>query len=335
MAPDPGGQVADLVEALAHRLEREPGRVGARHLLPGQRCRGPRVGGRTDRVGGGDRPVARVLAVVDEDAPPVGHLPGRGRDILVADAPLDLLRERLGEAPHLRKPELRLDRREDVQPCRAGGLRERGEPELVHHLLDHHRDLAHIGPGVALARVEVDQEVVGPVDVVDARMPGVELDAPEVGDPGERGRLVADGEVGAAPARKVDVHGLEPVRVRLGNTLLVEEKPVHALRVALHLHRPPLDVVQNGSGNGEVIGDQVALRQPRLGEVHLVRVGDVDLAPPNPHAQLTEPSASSASSPCSTMSPSLNRMFSSATRHFGLRRIRNSRSIPKCLNSSC
>src|SRR4051794_32279860 len=35
------------------------------------------------------------------------------------------------------------------------------------------------------------------------------------------------------------------------------------------------------------------------------------------------------------MSPSLNRTPCSATRHFGVRRIRNSRDIAKCLNSSC
>ena len=44
---------------------------------------------------------------------------------------------------------------------------------------------------------------------------------------------------------------------------------------------------------------------------------------------------SSASSPCSTMSPDWNRMPLSVSRHFGFWRSRNSRSMPKCLNSSC
>jgi hypothetical protein len=35
------------------------------------------------------------------------------------------------------------------------------------------------------------------------------------------------------------------------------------------------------------------------------------------------------------MSPSVKRTFSIAARHFGVRRSRNSRSIAKCLNSSC
>src|SRR5512133_3811863 len=45
-------------------------------------------------------------------------------------------------------------------------------------------------------------------------------------------------------------------------------------------------------------------------------------------------SRSSARSPFSTMSPSVKRIVCRAIRHFGVRRIRNSRSMPKCLNSS-
>src|SRR5438876_11085907 len=44
-------------------------------------------------------------------------------------------------------------------------------------------------------------------------------------------------------------------------------------------------------------------------------------------------SASSASSPCSTMSPSLKRISCKATRHFGFWRSKNSRSMPKCLSA--
>jgi hypothetical protein len=45
-------------------------------------------------------------------------------------------------------------------------------------------------------------------------------------------------------------------------------------------------------------------------------------------------SAFSPSSPCSTMLPSRKRIAAKATRHLGVRRSRNSRSMPKCLNSS-
>ena len=165
-----------------------------------------------------------------------------------------------------------------VEPEVFGKL---AEPELVHHVLHDERDLPHVPPGIPLARVEVDQEVVGPVDVVHARVPRVQVDAPEVDDPGERGRLVADREVRRPPGRELDVHGLEPVRVIGRDALLVEEPLLGAVGVALHLHRPPLDVVQHVGGDVEVVLDEVDLLQLPLREEDLVRVRDVDLAPPD------------------------------------------------------
>ena len=165
------------------------------------------------------------------------------------------------------------------RPVAARGLREARQAELVHDVLHDQRDLPHVAPRVALARVEVDQEVVGPVDVVHPRGPRVQVDAAEVDDPGERRRLVADREVGRAPGRELDVHGLEPVGMIGRNALLVEEPLLRAVRVALHLHRAALDVVQDVRRDVEVVLDEVELLQPALREEDLVRVRDVDLAP--------------------------------------------------------
>jgi hypothetical protein len=80
-------------------------------------------------------------------------------------------------------------------------------------------------PWVALGRVEIDEHVVGALDVINAAMPRVEVDAPEVDDPGEAGRVRHDREVGcAAAAGEQDVHGLEPIRMGIRNALLVEEE---------------------------------------------------------------------------------------------------------------
>ena len=74
--------VADRSEALRHRENCQLVRVDPLQLVPGERCGDPGVGDRSDRVGGGDRMVAGVLVVVDEDAgasfffPPFG-----GRDL--------------------------------------------------------------------------------------------------------------------------------------------------------------------------------------------------------------------------------------------------------------
>ena len=75
-----------------------------------QRGRDARVRCRPHRVRRGDRPVAGVLAEVDEDADPIRDTPrGRG-DRLVAHAPLDFLGECLREPAHLGKRQLRPDR---------------------------------------------------------------------------------------------------------------------------------------------------------------------------------------------------------------------------------
>jgi hypothetical protein len=115
----------------------------------------------------------------------------------------------------------------------------------------------------------------------------VELDAAEVDHPGQTPEVGDDGEVGGAPAaREDDVHGLEPVRVRVGHALLVEEVSLDSVRVALHLHGPALDVVQDARRQVEVVVDEVAFRQAGAGEVDLVEIRERDVAAADAHPPL-------------------------------------------------
>jgi hypothetical protein len=153
-----------------------------------------------------------------------------------------------------------------------------GEPEFVHDVLDDAGDLADVLPGVPLARIEIDQQVVRTLDVVDPAMPGVQVDTTEVGDPGEPGGVVDDGKVDPVPAGENDVNGLEPVGMGIRDALLVEEESVHAVGVAEHLHRPLANVRQHLLGHVEVVLDEVALREAGLREEHLVEVRESNLA---------------------------------------------------------
>src|SRR5262249_58967316 len=99
--------------------EGEGGGSAARPLLPARGSRRTGIRRRPDRIGGGDRPVAGVLAVVDEDALAVGHLPRRRSHALVADPPLDLLGNSLGETPHLWERQLGPNRAQNVESRRA------------------------------------------------------------------------------------------------------------------------------------------------------------------------------------------------------------------------
>ena len=78
-----------------------------------------------------------------------------------------------------------------------------GEAELVHHLAHDERDLADVRPLAVDRRVEVDQQVVG-ARCRHARVPRVQLDAAEVDDPRERGRVVDDREDRRVAARELD-----------------------------------------------------------------------------------------------------------------------------------
>src|SRR2546428_633252 len=82
-------------------------------------------------------------------------------------------------------------------------------------------------------RIGADERVARAVHVVRAGVPGVQLDAAEVRDPGEARGVGHDREVRLVPWGVADVHGLEPVRVRVRYPLLIEELAVHAVGVPL------------------------------------------------------------------------------------------------------
>ena len=133
------------------------------------------------------------------------------------------------------------------------------------------------------ARVEIDQEVVRQLDLRHARVPGVQLDAAEVRDPGERCGVVDDREDGRVAAREGDGHLVDERRMVRRHALLVEELAVDAVREALHVEGPAAQMRQRAVGDVEVVADDVALRQPPLGEEHLVGVGDRDVPAPDSH----------------------------------------------------
>ena len=97
-------------------------------------------------------------------------------------------------------------------------------------------------------------------------------------------------EVGVPVAREFDAYGLEPVRVGHRHALLVEEVGLDAVRVALQLHRPPLHVVENGTGEVDVVPDEVALGASRRREEDFVLVRERELAVSDQHVMKSAPS---------------------------------------------
>ena len=156
-----GSWFDEAADALEARLGGSGPQVGIERvvvdrgeLLPrhGRAHRGSRAGPQAPRAG--DRPVAQVLVVVDEDPLAALLLPPRRRHE-VGHAPL----ERAGDAddtvPDVEELVGRLNPRVDVDPSVARGLDEGGEPDLRHHLAQPSGRLDDVGEGTGLVAVGV------------------------------------------------------------------------------------------------------------------------------------------------------------------------------------
>ena len=73
----------------------------------------------------------------------------------------------------------------DVHPARAGGLRPADQPVVGEHLAHHEGHLAHLRPGHARDRVEVDAQLVRVAQVLRAYRVRMQVDAAEVDEPGQ------------------------------------------------------------------------------------------------------------------------------------------------------
>src|SRR5437764_142660 len=163
-------QVAVLVDALQRLAHPEVARPHLfAELLPAQRRRDRRTGLWPHRVRGRDRLAVSVLAVVDQNSPSLLLQPLRRHETRVLR--FEPARHQLGELVRLRVRVAPRDRDEHVDPVRAARLHIRAQLEPVELLADEMRDLDRLGEAVArLGRVEVEDDVVGPLRLVDARV---------------------------------------------------------------------------------------------------------------------------------------------------------------------
>ena len=220
-----------------------------RAARPSQRRRDRRARLRPDAVGRGDRAVAGVLVVVDEDAlaalllPPLrGHLAGQ--------PPLELAPERDRRVADVGERPARLDPHVDVHAAAARGLREARVAELAQQRPRLGGDAHGVVEVGARLRVEVEAQLVGMVDVVVAHRPRVEGDRAHLRRPADDGDLGRADLVGVAAGGELDPRGLEVVGRALRHALLEErvaaallagrehDARVHALRPALERRRP-------------------------------------------------------------------------------------------------
>ena len=224
--------------ALEHvaRLEDEVGRLRGRlDLVPAQRAWTPwvaraRAGSRRTRWSCARRSGSSRPAPCPCAAPSSGwRPPARGAGLQVAG-------QRLGQGLGLVVGGLAVQRRVDLHALRARGLGKALEPQLVEQLAQEQRHLAALHDPRRLAGVEVEGQRGRVLDRRRLRQRGVQLEVGQVGQPDQRGQVVAQAEVDRLAADR-DRGRLDPLGPVRGALLLVEVPAVDPVGVALERQR--------------------------------------------------------------------------------------------------
>ena len=104
----------------------------------------------------------------------------------------------------------------------------------------------------------------------------MEVDHGEVRPPDDL-RELRHAELARVSARRErDERYLDPLGALLGNALLVDLLALDPFGEAAELCRSLVERTDDPVADGEVVVDEVALRVPRVGEQHLVRVRHAD-----------------------------------------------------------
>ena len=270
--------VAEAPEPLGDGPQRERLGLHARHLVPLQRRRHPRIRHRTDAVRGGDRPIASVLVVVEEDTVTLFLPPLRRRD--VGEAALDLASERERRLPDVGEVPLGADPHVHVDPLLAARLGEAHEAVLLEHVFRGHRHFADVLERHPRHRVEIHAELVRMVDVARSHGPGIDLEASERRRPREVGGVGHHRHVRGPAAREGDERRLDPGRRTLRQPLLIEALPGRPVGEPVERRRPVAAADERGVRDLDPVAHEVELRDRTIGsvgEVRLVGVGHPDV----------------------------------------------------------
>ena len=128
-------------------------------------------------------------------------------------------------------------------------------------------------------RIEIDPQLVGMVEILGAHRMRVQLEAREIGEPGERGGVAGhDLLPRSVPRGSGSSTTSTHERARGRRALLEEVLATDAVGIADHHVGPPARAAQGAVGDGQVVAHQVELGMSGGGEEHLPGIGDGDLA---------------------------------------------------------
>src|SRR2546425_4522910 len=217
-----------------------------------------------------------VSQVIDEDLLRAASLGERCR-VRIGICAFDSLGYRTRECKARRPVRMWYERHDDVQARAAGGLDKALEPQCAQRVADDARAADDASPRHLLARIEVEHESVGMLDVVDDAVPGVDFEDAHLHETDDSGNIGGD-EIFPELLLLLNAYSLERRgRPHLG-VLHVEALRAQPFGAANERQRPALHVGHDPVADALVIAREVELREAELRVDHAVRVRDADAA---------------------------------------------------------
>ena len=177
-----------------------------------------------------------------------------------------------------------------MKAAAARGLHPAAQPEVREEVAHEHRGVAHFAER-DLRRIQIEEQLIGAIERVDGAAPWMMRDAAEIDEVDHR-RAVATHDMIGIPEGGVlgaDATRRDPRRQSRRRALLVHAVAARPVGPAQEAERALREIRQHVVGHREVVVDQVALGESRLGPQLVIeprqhQATAVDVEQPRAHA---------------------------------------------------
>src|SRR5438105_11831034 len=135
------------------------------------------------------------------------------------------------------------------------------------------RSFSHLSKLRSGYRIKIEVKVVGPIDVVTACVPLVQVYATEINHPEQSRQILDNRKVDYVSRTMLNRAQFDPGWPRSRRTLHEEELTSRAIRITFHDHRPVNQVRQQDCRNVRVVLKQIALGNLRTCPEQFIQIG--------------------------------------------------------------